>query len=83
MLWLIKGPRKAVVGYKFALNLFKTTYRSVLPFKEKKQSITHLFKTFSALRLGCKAFILAKRSKFQDGDSVGSVVRKDCVCIHV
>ena len=34
----IKGPRKAVLGYKITLNCFKTTYRSVLTFKEKKQS---------------------------------------------
>ena len=59
----IKGPIKAVVVYKIAPNRFKTTYRSVLTFEEKKQSITHLFKTFSGLRLGCNAFILAKRSE--------------------
>ena len=49
------------MGYKIAPNRFKTTYRSVLTFEEKKQSITHLLKTFSGLRLGCNAFILAKR----------------------
>ena len=59
----VKGPRKVVVGYKIAPNRFKTTYRSVLTFEEKKQSIIHLFKTFSGLRLGCNAFILAKRSE--------------------
>ena len=46
---MFKGLRKAVVGYKIAPNRFKTTYRSVLTFEEKKQSITHLFKTFSGL----------------------------------
>ena len=35
---MVKGPRKAIVGYKIAPNHFKTTYRSVLMFKEKKQS---------------------------------------------
>ena len=45
----IKGPIKAVSGHKIAPNRFKTTYRSVLMFEEKKQSITHLFKTFSGL----------------------------------
>ena len=35
----------------------------MLTFQEKKQSITHLFNTFSGLRLGCDAFILAKRSE--------------------
>ena len=59
----IKGPIKAVVGYKIAPNCFKITYRSVLTFEEKKQYITHLFKTFSGLRLGCNAIILAKRSE--------------------
>ena len=59
----VKGPRNAVLGYKIAPNRFKTTYRSVLTFEEKKQSITRLFKTFSGLRLGCNAFILAKRSE--------------------
>ena len=44
----VKGPRKAVLGYKIAPNRFKTTYRSVLTFEEKKQSITHLLKTFGA-----------------------------------
>ena len=63
MLWLIKGLGKAVVRYKIDPNRFKTTYRSVLTFEEKKQSISHLFKTFSTFRLGRKAFILAKRSK--------------------
>ena len=47
---LLKGPRKAVVAYKIAPDRFKTTYRSVLTFEEKKQSITHLFKAFSGLR---------------------------------
>ena len=62
--WLgVKGPRKAVFGYKIAPNRFKTTYRSVLTFEYKKQSITHLFKTFTGLRLDCNAFILAKRSE--------------------
>ena len=51
------------MGYKIAPNCFKTTYRSVLTFEEKKQSITHFLKTFSGLRLGCNAFILAKRSE--------------------
>ena len=46
---LVKGPVKAVSGHKITPNCFKTTYRSVLTFKEKKQSITHLFKTFSGL----------------------------------
>ena len=61
----VKGHRKAVSGYKIAPNRFKTTYRSVLTFKEKKkkQSITHLSESFSGLRLGCNAFILAKRSE--------------------
>ena len=45
----VKGPRKAVLGYQIAPNRFKTTYRSVLTFEEKKQSITPLFKTFSRL----------------------------------
>ncbi len=45
----LKGPIKAVSGHKIAPNRFKTTYRSVLTFEEKKQSITHLFKTFSGL----------------------------------
>ena len=45
---VLKGPIKAVSGHKIAPNRFKTTYRSVLTFEEKKQSITHLFmhKTF-------------------------------------
>jgi len=47
----------------FLKNRFKTRHRPVLMFEEKKQSITHLFKTFSGLRLGCNAFILAKRSE--------------------
>ena len=59
----LKGPRKVVLGYKIAPNRFKTTYRSVLTFEEKKESITHLFKTFSGLRLDCDAFILAKWSE--------------------
>ena len=59
----LQGPVKAVEGYKIVANRFKTTYRSVLTFEEKKKSITHLFKTFSGLRLGCNAFILAKRSE--------------------
>ena len=59
----LKGPRKVFVVYKITPNCFKTTYRSVLTFEEKKQPITHLFKTFSGLRLGCNAFILAKRSE--------------------
>ena len=63
MLVAVKGPRKAVMGYKIRPNRFKTTYRSVLTFEEKKQSIAHLFKTFSGLQLGCNAFILAKRSE--------------------
>ena len=46
---LLEGSRKAVFGNKIAPNRFKTTYRSVLTFEEKKQSITHLFKTFSGL----------------------------------
>ena len=58
---MFKGPRKAVVGYKIDPNRFKTTYRSVLTFEEKKQSITHLFKTFTGLRLVCNAPILAER----------------------
>ena len=58
-----KGPRKAVLAYKIAPDRFKTTYRSVLELEEKKQSITHLFKTFSGLRLICNALILAKRSE--------------------
>ena len=41
---LFKGPIKAVFSYKIAPTRFKTTYRSVLTFEEKKQSITHLFK---------------------------------------
>ena len=60
---LFKGPRTAVVEYKIAPNRFKTTYRSILTFEEQKQTITHLFKTVSGLRLGCNAFILAKRSE--------------------
>ena len=44
-----KGSVKAVSGHKITPNRFKTTYRSVLTFKEKKQSITYLFKTFSGL----------------------------------
>ena len=46
---LFKRPVKAVSGHKIAPNRFKTTYRSVLTLEEKKQSITHLFKTFSGL----------------------------------
>ena len=46
---VLKGPVKAVSGHKITPNRFKTTYRSVLTFEEKKQSITHLFKTFSGL----------------------------------
>ena len=57
------GPRKAVAGYKITPNRFKTTYRSVLTFEEKTQSITHLFKTFFRASLGCNALILAKRSE--------------------
>ena len=49
--------------YKITPNRLKTIHRPVLTFEEKKQSITHLFKTFSGLRLGCNAFILAKRSE--------------------
>ena len=45
----LKGPIKAVSGHRIAPNRFKTTYRSVLTFEEKKQSITHLFYTFSGL----------------------------------
>ena len=60
----IKGPIKAVSGHKIARNRFNTTYRSVLTFEEKKQSITHLFKKKKIRpRLGCNAFILAKRSE--------------------
>ena len=44
-----KGSVKAVSGHKITPNRFKTTYRSVLTFEEKKQSITYLFKTFSGL----------------------------------
>ena len=44
-----RWPIKAVSGHKIVLNRFKTTYRSVLTFEEKKQSVTHLFKTFSGL----------------------------------
>ena len=46
MLVAVKGPRKAVMGYKIRPNRFKTTYRSVLTFEENKQSIAHLFKTW-------------------------------------
>ena len=46
---LLKGPVKAVSGHKITPNRFKTTYRSVLTFEKKKQSVTHLFKTFSGL----------------------------------
>ena len=35
---VFKGPVKAVSGHKIAPNRFKTTYRSVLTFEEKKQS---------------------------------------------
>ena len=45
----VKGPVKAVSGHKITPRRFKTTYRSVLMFEEKKQSITHLFKTLSGL----------------------------------
>ena len=51
------------MGYKIAPNRLKTTHRPVLTFEEKKLSITHLFKTFSGLRLGGNVFILAKRSE--------------------
>ena len=34
----LKGPIKAVSGHKIAPNRFKTTYRSVQTFEEKKQS---------------------------------------------
>ena len=51
------------MGDKIAPNRFKTIYRSVLTFEEKKQSIIHFLKTFSGLRLGCNAFILVKRSE--------------------
>ena len=61
----LKRPRKAVVGHKIAPNRFKTTYRFVLKFEEKKQSITHLFKTFTGLRLICNASILAKSRKIR------------------
>ena len=44
-----KGPVNAVSGHKITPNRFKTTYRSVLMFEEKKQSVAHLFKTFSGL----------------------------------
>ena len=54
-------PRKAVFVYKIAPNRFKSTHRFVLTFEEKKQSITHLFQTSPELRLGCIAFILAKK----------------------
>ena len=47
--WQVKGPVKAVSGHKITPNRFKTTYRSVLTFEEKRQSIIHLFKTFSGL----------------------------------
>ena len=57
----LKGPIKAAVGNKITPNHVKTTYRSIPMFEEKKRSITHLFKTFSVLQLGCNAFILAKR----------------------
>ena len=49
--------------YKIAPNRLKTIHRPVITFEEKKQSIAHLFKTFSGLRLGCNVFILAKRSE--------------------
>ena len=35
----VRGPRKAVVGYKIAPNRFKTTYRSVLTFEEKSEAV--------------------------------------------
>ena len=38
MIWILKGPVKAVSGHKIAPNRFKTTYRSILTFEEKKQS---------------------------------------------
>ena len=56
-------PRKAVCVYKIAPNRVKSTHRSVLTFEEKKQCVTHLFKTFPGLRSGCIAFILAKSSE--------------------
>ena len=55
--------------YKIAPNRFKTTYRSVLTFKEKKQSVTHFFETFSGLRLGCNAFSFGKKVG-KDGQGV-------------
>ena len=63
MMQSLKGLERQLWGTQSAPNRFKTTYRSVLTFEEKKQSITHLFKTFSGLRLGCNAFILSKRSE--------------------
>ena len=53
---LFKGPIKAVFSYKIAPTRFKTTYRSVLTFEEKKLSCLKLFQGFDA-------FILAKRSE--------------------
>ena len=40
---------KQIFGNKIAPDRFETTYRSVQTFEEKKQSISHLFKTFSGL----------------------------------
>ena len=62
----VKGPRKAVLGYQIAPNRFKTTYRSVLTFEEKKQSITHLFKTFSGL-FSAHFFSLSFHVQLKDG----------------
>ena len=58
----VKGPVKAVTGHKIDPNRLKTTYRSVLTFEEKKQSITHLFKK-KKFRPRLGLFILAKRSE--------------------
>ena len=64
-LGIFSESRNAVWGYKISPNRFKTTYRSVLTSEEKKQSITHLFTTFSGLGLGCNAFILQKSQKIR------------------
>ena len=45
----LKGPIKAVSGHKIAPNRFKTTYRSVLMFEEKKQSCLKLFLALTRL----------------------------------
>ena len=61
----LKGLGRQLWGTKSLQIISKQHNRTVLTFEEKKRSITHLFKTFSGLRLGCNAFILAKGQKIR------------------